>query len=147
MLIISRSLLGKRAGRLIIWLILSLAATNACTSSAQSQQLRIMNRGSEDIKGLSVLFPGATSDSEAIRIPFGDLPAGTTSAYQTVPSGVYRYAAYEYMLDGRPISQAVVDWMGEGPMKGQAFTYEIELDLQQPPGGQIQLVEVSVDKP
>ncbi len=106
----------------------------------------MLNSGGEDIQGLSVLFPGPTADSEATRVQFGDVPAGATSSYQAVPSGVYRYAAYEYRLDGRLVLQPVMDWVGERPMDGQAFTYEIKLDLQQPTGGQIQLVNVSVDR-
>ena len=67
------------------------------------QQLRVVNSGSEDIKGLSVLFPGPTADAEATRVGFGDVPAGQTTEYRNVPSEVYRYAAYEYTLDSRVV--------------------------------------------
>ncbi len=137
----------SRAIQPVFLLIVLLSVTSACTGSAPAQQLRITNSGSEDIKGLSVLFPGPTADSQALRVSFGDVPAGSTTSYQPVPGGVYRYSAYEYTLDGRSVSQPVVDWVGERPMNGQQFTYKIRLDLQQPTGGQVQLIEVSVDKP
>lgn len=111
------------------------------------QQLRVVNRGSQDIKGLAILFPGRTVDASATRVEFGDVPAGKTSDYRNVASGVYRYAAYAYTLDGRVINQAVMDWVGENPMKGAKFTYRLELDSKKEPGGQMQLIEVVVDEP
>ncbi len=137
----------SRATRPVVLLIVLLTVTSACGKPPDAQQLRIVNSGSADIKGLAVLFPGPTADSQALRVSFGDVPAGSTTSYQPVPGGVYRYAAYEYTLDGRSISQPVVDWVGESPMHGQQFTYKLALDLQQPTGGQVQLIEVSVDKP
>ncbi len=135
---------------LIAFLIMLLAMSAGCVPSQSPlshaiQQLRIMNSGNEDLKGLSVLFPGPTADSEAVRVNFGDVPGGATTSYQAVPAGVYRYAAYEYLLEGRHINQPVVDWVGEKPMEGVQFTYEIQLDLSKPTGGQIQLIAVTVD--
>ncbi len=135
----------RRAIRLIAVFIILLGAMSSCAAPQSSQQLRIFNSGTKDLKGLSVLFPGPTADSQAIRVNFGDVPAGTSTSYQSVPSGVYRYAAYEYTLDGREISQPVVDWVGEKPMEGTQFTYEVQLDLEKPTGAQIQLVAVTVN--
>jgi len=73
------------------------------------QQLRVINSGSVDIKSLAVLFPGKTADSEAIRVEFGDVTAGGTTEYRNVPSGVYRYAAYEYSQNGGVVKQSVMD--------------------------------------
>ncbi len=111
------------------------------------QQLRIANTGKVDINDLVVLFPGATSDAEATRVEFGDVRAGETTVYRDVPSGVYRYAAYEYTLDSHVVNQAVVDWVGESPMQGEKFTYGIQLNTTKVPGNQVELVEVSVDQP
>lgn len=116
-------------------------------STPAEQQLRITNAGSVDIAGLTVLFPGPRADAEATRIEFGDVPAGKTTDYRSVPPGVYRYAAYEYEIDGRSVTQPVVDWVGESPMKGVRFTYRIALDPQKQPGGQIQLLQVLMDGP
>lgn len=62
-----------------------------------------------------------------------------------MPSGVYRYAAYEYTLENRTIYQAVTDWLGEKPLPGTQFTYEISLDTTRVQGDQIQLVTVLTD--
>ena len=105
------------------------------------QQLRVVNSGSTDIMGLTVLFPGSTA------VEFGDVPAGHTTEYQDVPSGVYRYAAYRYMLDSRLVTQPVRDWVGESPMEGERFTYRIDLDSQKEHGSRVDLIEVVVDKP
>ena len=117
------------------------------TTTPDLQQLRITNSGDTDIVGLVVLFPGSSPNAEASRVEFGNIPAGQTSEYQNVPSGVYRYAAYEYVLDGREEGQFVVDWVGETPMVGKKFTYQLELDIQKSIGNQINLVTVFVDEP
>lgn len=115
--------------------------------SQSVQQLRVANIGSKDIQSLTVLFPGLTADAEAARVEFGDVPAGEMTGYRNVPGGVYRYAAYEYIVDRRMVSQSVTDWVGESPMQGEKFTYRIELDSKREPGGQVQLIEVWVDQP
>lgn len=111
------------------------------------QQLRVVNSGTVDIHRLYVLFPGPTAESEATRIGFGNIRAGETTNYQQVPSGVYRYAAYQYTLNSQTISQPVVDWVGENPLAGVDFTYRIILDTTRVPGAQMQLSEVLIDRP
>ncbi len=139
--------IGGAAGRLVI-LSVVLLFTSACQPiSPTIQQLRVLNAGSEDIKNLAVLFPGPTSDAEAARIQFGDVPAGKTTDYRKAAGGVYRYAAFSYMLGDRVINQSVVDWVGENPMQGAKFTYQLELNTQNEPGGQILLIAVLVDEP
>ena len=132
---------------MVMMLFISACQPAVNTIQPPQQQLRVVNSGSEDIKGLKVLFPGPTADAEATRVVFGDVPTGQTTEYRYVPSGVYRYAAYEYSLDGRVVTQPVVDWMGESPVEGEKFTYRIELDQNKVPGSQVQLIEVLVDKP
>jgi hypothetical protein len=111
------------------------------------QQLRVLNTGSEDIQNLTILFPGPTSDAEATRVEFGDVPAGKLTDYRNVASGVYRYSAFAYTLERRVINQAVMDWIGESPMKGAKFTYRLALHPQKVPGDQMQLVQVLIDEP
>ena len=111
------------------------------------QQLRVMNSGRQAIRGLVVLFPGLRAESPATRVEFGDVPAGVTTEYESAPSGVYGYAAYEYTVDGAVVSQAVVDWVGESPLDGAKFTYRVELDPNGTPGRQIELKGVVVDAP
>ena len=133
--------------RAILTLILFSLVT-ACATEPESQQLRITNSGDTDITGLVVVFPaGQGWDAGISRIEFGDLPAGQTSEYQNVPSGVYRYAAYEYILDGREVRQPVIDWVGEEPMAGKKITYQITLDLNKVTGNQVSLITVLVDEP
>jgi hypothetical protein len=136
--------------RQIFFILIFLCTLNACTfqaNTAKLQQLRVTNNSDTDITNLVVLFPGPTWDSEASRVEFGNIPAGQTSKYQEVPSGVYRYAAYEYTLNGQGVSQFVTDWVGENPMAGKKFTYQILLDPQKIEGDQITLVTVVVDEP
>ena len=133
--------------RAVLTLII-LSIFTACTIKPESQQLRITNSGDTDIIGLVVIFPaGYGWDAGTSRIEFGDIPAGQTSEYQNVPSGVYRYAAYDYVLDGVKVGQPVTDWVGEEPMAGKKITYQIALDLNKVVGGQISLITVSVDEP
>ena len=60
--------------------------------------------------------------------------------------GVYRYSAYGYTLDGKPVLQRVADWVGESPMPGTAFTYRIQFDPTRRDGAQIVLIGVTVDR-
>ena len=120
---------------------------NATTMPTEFQQLRITNSSDVDIAELVILFPGPTWDSEASRVEFGNIPAGQTTKYEDVPSGVYRYAAYEYTLNGHTVRQPVIDWVGESPMTGKNFTYQVMLDLKKVEGDQITLVTVVVDEP
>lgn len=109
--------------------------------SGRTHELRIANTGDEDIRGLVVLFPGIDPSTTA-RIEFGDVAAGETTEYVAVPGGVYRYAAYEYTLNGETVHQPVTDWVGEAPMEGTRFTYRIGLDTMRVRGDQMRLVEV-----
>lgn len=133
--------------REILTLILFSLVT-ACAAEPRLQQLRITNSGNTDIKGLVVVSPaGQGWDARISRIEFGDLPAGQTSEYQNAPSGVYRYAAYEYVLDARVVRQPVIDWVGEEPMTGKKITYQIMLDLNKVTGNQVSLITVLIDEP
>lgn len=122
------------------------AKENTPAPVSLQQQLRLSNTGSTDIKGLVLYFPGLHSEAEVVKLDFGDLAAGQTSTYLDVPSGVYAYAAYAYKLDGREIVQPVTDWVGEAPIAGKKFTYQITLDLKKIEGAQMRLVKVLVDE-
>jgi hypothetical protein len=104
-------------------------------------RLRVVNTGGEDIKNLTVGFPKG-------RIEFGDIPAGSTTAYREAPDGVYGYASYRFKIDGRLATQPVIDWVGELPMVGKSFTYTLELGPSSYPSlrRMVQLVEVTVDE-
>jgi hypothetical protein len=106
--------------------------------AANVPQLRIRNSGSADIHNLTVRFPNS-------RISFGDVPAGATTQYLPAPKGVYNFAAYEYEVNGKTVTQPVRDWMGESPRPGAAYTYTLALDSSQPGGPLINLIEVMAE--
>jgi hypothetical protein len=107
---------------------------------AVTLKLRIHNSSPYPLHDLTVIFPQE-------RISFGDVPAWATTSYRDVPHGVYAYAAYEVVLEGKSISQAVVDWLGENPLPGETFTYRILVDPDLYSRNQaIQLVQVTQDE-
>ncbi len=142
-----RGFMNRRAALFLIVLASACGCSVPVGGHAPVQQLRIENAGTTDIRGLTVLFPGVSSEAQATRVDFGDIPAGKTTQYQGVPAGVYRYAAYEYVLESAPVLQPVVDWVGEKPMQGSKFTYRIKLDAARARGDQMQLIEVQTDSP
>ncbi len=97
------------------------AAPAATPTAAPVQRLRITNQGAVAITALTVLFPD-------VRLDFGDVAPGATTAYQDVPSGVFAYAAYDFEIDGQVKRQPVIDWMGETPLAGIDFTYQLYFD-------------------
>lgn len=119
------------------------ACSSACGSDAgpsgMPAQLRVMNVGSRDLQGLVVLFPDQ-------RIEFGNLPAGVTSQYRLAPKGVFEYAAYEFLAGGQIQHQPVIDWVGEEPMEGRAFTYSLQLEETPSAGLRIRLVGTRRDQ-
>ena len=136
---------------LMIWLLGACSTVDTppvpTATAPPIQQLRIENAGNIAIPGLVVLLPGANANALAMQVPFGDLVSGGVTAYQNVPSGVYRYSAYSYRLNNQIVTQPVTDWMGEKPLLGQQFTYRIAFDPTQPTGNQIKLLEVLIDTP
>ena len=122
-----------------ISLVLTSAMLSACIQPAGGPRLRIRNAGAQPIENLVVLFPEA-------RIEFGDVAAGATTEYLKVPNGVYSYAAYEYEVNGETIVQPVIDWVGEQPMQGSAFTYTVDFDPARTRWEVLQLVEVTRDE-
>jgi len=117
---------------------LSVAGCGILSPSASGTRLRLINAGSSSVRDLVILFPKD-------RIDFGDLPSGATSAYQSIPNGVFRYAAFRGGVDGVAINQPVIDWVGEEPLEGDAFTYTIDV-VRSPTGNlAIRLIGVSRD--
>jgi WD40 repeat protein len=106
------------------------------------QKLRISNQSGLALHHLVVVFPND-------RIEFGDVPAGVTTDFKTVPHGVYRYAAYEVEVNGQKYAQPVMDWVGETPASGVDFTYFIQVDPSKwsTEGQVIQLSRVQEDQP
>ena len=61
-------------------------------------------------------------------VRFGDVAAGSTTAYATVKHCVGRYAAFRFAANGVQVKQNVVDFVGWKPMLGTAFTYKVQLE-------------------
>lgn len=122
----------------ILFLALSLVVSG-CAPFGSGARLRITNAGTVPIQNLVVLFPEE-------RVEFGDVPAGATTDYRPVANGVYNYAAYSFDLAGSNVGQPVIDWMGEEPLEGEAFTYVIDLDPSRDPVMLVQLQEVRQDE-
>lgn len=111
----------------------------ATPTTALVPQLRVRNAGTYPIEGLVILFPED-------RVEFGDVAADTATEYRDVPHGVYRYAAYQFMVNGERVDLPVIDWVGEEPVPGQAFTYVLDLDPARGQWEMLQLIEASVDR-
>lgn len=109
------------------------------SAGASAPLLRLVNVGAVSISGLVVIFPDE-------RLEFGDVPAGTSTVYRPVSRGVYRYAAYQARLGDRIVSQPVIDWVGELPMRGEAFTYTIEASEGPASGITIRLLAATHDQ-
>lgn len=110
------------------------------SAETQTPRLRIVNEGSSSATALVVTFPNT------VRVSFGDVAPGATTQYSDVPGGVYRYAAYRLTIDGALIDQPVIDWVGEVPMSGTAFTYRLDVDTSRPRGQIIRLISVTRDQ-
>jgi hypothetical protein len=124
-------------GRRDVASMFAAAAIAACTSSARPSRLRVTNAASVPVRKLTVCFPEDT-------VEFGDVAAGATSEYRSVPHGVFAYAAYRAEIGGKPVAQDVVDWVGEDPLAGNSFTYTIDAgaDADRP----LRLVDVKRDE-
>jgi hypothetical protein len=110
------------------------------TTPITPQRLRITNQSGLTIHDLRVRFPDET-------VEFGDVLPGLTTDYQVVSRGVYSYAAFNLVIDTQKYEQPVIDWVGESPMNGKAFTYLLDVDpLRWKTEGQvIRLVDVKKD--
>lgn len=104
----------------------------------QPSRLRIVNTSAFAIENLTVIFPQE-------QIAFGNIPAGATTEYRPAPAGVYRYAAYRFLINGALVTQPVTDWLGEKPLEGQVFTYILEFDPTLLVPQMIRLVQVTTD--
>jgi hypothetical protein len=145
---------SERALGILLFASVSLVACSASGPTAASpvagpgselaaalQTLRVSNAGSRSIEGLVVMFPEE-------RVEFGDLAAGVTTTYRPFSKGVFRYAAYQHRIEGSMVTQPVIDWVGERPMPGQAFTYVVEVveDSTRRANIQIRLVSTTRDQ-
>jgi hypothetical protein len=114
-----------------------LLAAAGTAPSAATPLLRVRNTGPDPAPSLRVQFPPG-------EVAFGDVRANATTAYRPAPGGVYAYAAYRLRRDGREVSVPVIDWVGEAPLEGSAFTYVVAVDARAEPP--VTLVRVERDR-
>ena len=129
-----------RVAILVIYVLsLGLVMTSCSIFGSSASQLRVTNAGTVPIQNLIVLFPEE-------KIEFGNIPPGGTTEFKRVAKGVYNYAAYSFDLDGINIGQPVIDWVGEKPLEGDAFTYVVDLDPNREQMLMLRLQEVRRDQ-
>lgn len=114
-------------------------AENTPEPTWQPARLRVTNRGAVAIEDLTVYFPED-------EVPFGNVPAGSSTEYQAVPNGVYGYAAYRFTVNGEVVLQPVIDWVGEVPLDGTSFTYVIDFSPNRNRWEMVKLLEVTHDE-
>lgn len=121
------------------WTWIPIAASLLLLSSCgwKAAYLRVHNESSVPLRQFSVCFP-----QEEIR--FGDIGPGEISSYRRVPNGVGRDAAFRFSMDGNLTTQAVEDFVGWEPIKGEAFTYRVRLGTA--PRPRVTIIEVIRDR-
>ena len=127
------------AGQAALIVLARVLVLTSWGAGAESPRLRITNESAQPLEGLVVLFP----EEEVV---FGDVAPGETTDYEAVSEGVYRYAAYRFEVNGEEVTQPVLDWVGEQPISGEAFTYVLDYDPTREPIQQVVLVEVVQDE-
>jgi hypothetical protein len=122
-----------------LFLLAICAVVLGCSTFTDGQRLRIKNSSTVPIENLTVIFLQE-------RVVFGTIAPGAMSEYKIFPKGVYGYAAYEYKLNDKTVTQPVIDWVGESPIDGSTFTYTLDFNPARPQMQQIDLVTVTRDQ-
>jgi hypothetical protein len=103
----------------LILAITGLSIPFAC--GQHKAELRIYNAGSLPIERVTVYFPKD-------HVTFADVGPNVVTAYQEVPHGIGRDASFRFVVNGAPIEQYVVDFVGWRPIPGMAFTYRVRIE-------------------
>ena len=132
---------ARRSIRLMACAVSVAGTLTACASwlSPTDHRLRVANIGADSINELVIRFPGSV-------VTFGNVLPGTTTTYRQVAGGVYGYGAFDFVVDSVIVRQPVIDWVGESPMEGEAFTYTLELITGPSGKPTIRLAAVGRDK-
>ncbi len=72
-------------------------------------------------------FESIIVDTSTGNTSFGDLSAGTINEYKEFDLA-YRYAFVQVMIDGEAYTLQPIDYVGETPLSGGNYTYQINVD-------------------
>lgn len=84
--------------------------------------VKVVNVGSTDINDLVLQFPNG-----AVNV--GNVPGGTESGLVSSSGAVYRFAAFDFVVDGVHVRQPVTDWAGEKPLNSTFVTYSVSAEI------------------
>jgi hypothetical protein len=129
----------KRAMLALLLMTAACDEPGSVTGPSTRPQLRIVNTSGTRFSQLSALFPQD-------QVSFGDVGPGATTDYRSTSGGVYRYAAWQYQRGGAQVVEPVIDWVGESPMEGRAFTYTINVRTFEDGIARIVLTNVTRDR-
>ncbi len=109
----------KWPARARVCLILALGLITACSNilGLDEVRIRVHNASAIDFESTVVDFSRQTEQ-------YGAVHAGETSDYRTVNTA-YSYAYVEVLAGGNRHVMQPEDYVGEKPLKGGAYTYEL----------------------
>ena len=87
-----------------------------------------------------MLFP-----NEELR--FGDIPAGSTTAYAKAKRGAGPTAAFRFAANGTQVHlQRVIDFVEWKPLPGMVYTYRVRLEFPKRYSSFLRVIEVVQDR-
>lgn len=81
--------------------------------------IRVRNTGSVDFERVTLGFPSQTE-------LYGSLARAETTPYRTIEKA-YTYSYVEVMAGGQRYVLQPIDYVGETPLRGGSYTYELSL--------------------
>ena len=89
----------------------------SCTQNDDTLLIRIKNVSQFDYSDIVVNTSGGENN-------YGDLPSNGVSNYKAFDLA-YRYAFIELKIDGATFTIQPIDYVGETPLNGGKYTYEV----------------------
>lgn len=103
--------------------IFSMSLLFACSkekiTGQSGPEIRLSNSSQQNFKNVIV-------DTGTGEVSFGDLDAGTNTAYKKF-SKAYRYAFIKLQIDGQTYTLQPIDYVGESPLKDGRYAYQISV--------------------
>ncbi|MGH7470587.1 MAG: hypothetical protein ACRENP_21790 [Longimicrobiales bacterium] len=102
--------------------VLLVCQLTACSSILGPQDVRIRVRNASIVD-----FESTTLDFSNQTERYGAVSAGATTDYRGVDRA-YSYAYVEVLAGGQRYVMQPIDYVGEKPLKGGSYTYELNLN-------------------